>query len=418
MSDPISKSRRRGNPYRRQALALLGTALVVLTLFTLINTWINPLWVTPSPWTDESFAEHRQIYRNLRTAKAGLARSQPWDVALVGSSRVAIGLDPEIPQWGDLRVVNLGISAGSITENAIIAEYVVERQPELERVILGVDLTDLTSEDDKARNAGFFDSPFSDRGSPFERELRYRVGFSSAEASYKTIKAREEGVVPPYTAKGHWAHHRSADPVRTILKRDSIPFAIRYVRSRKAELKISERKVDALRHGLRACLSAGVEMVIIIPPNHAAYLVNMPLQGDPDPFFMLDRRKIVEVVAEENAKFPKSPPVIVWDFNDFHPLNAETIPEPDEGPMKYWVDGTHALETLGTVMLSRIHGWPLEDPDEATYGRIINIDNINDREAEIAKSYRRYCEEHPEELAWIHSIASQFQDTSAATPPR
>jgi hypothetical protein len=400
------------------ALGLLGTVLVILGLFTLVNTWINPLWVTPSPWTDESFAEHRQIYRNLRTAKAGLARSQPWDVALVGSSRVAIGLDPDIPQWGDLRVVNLGISAGSITENAVIAEYVVERQPELKRVILGLDLTDLTSEDDKALNAGFFDSPFSDRGNPFERELRYMVGFSSAEASYKTLKARDDGVVPPYTAKGHWAHHRSADPVRTILKRDSIPFAIRYVRLRKAELKISERKVEALRRGLRACLGAGVEMVIIIPPNHAAYLVNMPLQGDPDPFFMVERRKIVEVVAEENAKFPNSPPVVVWDFNDFHPLNAERIPKLGEGPMKYWVDGTHALETLGTVMLSRIHGWPLEDPDEKTYGRIITPEDIDERETEIKDSYDRYLRENPGDVDWVQSIARQYQNTSDEEAPR
>lgn len=395
------------------ALGLLGTAVTVLTLFFVVNTWINPLWVTPSPWTDESFAEHRQIYRNLRTAKAGLARSQRWDVAFVGSSRVAIGLDPDIPQWGDLRVVNLGISAGSITENAIIAEYVVEHQPDLQRVILGLDLTDLTSETDLARNAGFFDSPFSDRGSPFERELRYAIGFSSAEASYKTLKAREDDAVPPYTAKGHWAHHRSADPVRTILKRDSIPYAIRYVRLRKAELHISERKVEALRRGLRACLKAGVEMVIIIPPNHAAYLVNMPMEGDPDPFFMLDRRKIVEVVAEENARHPGSPPVVVWDFNDFHPLNSEPIPEPDEGPMKYWVDGTHALETLGTVMLARIHGWPLDDPDEATYGRVITVGNVDEREAEIEASYKRYLRENPAEVDWIRSIAAQYQDTSA-----
>ncbi|MEP4079756.1 hypothetical protein [Haloferula sp.] len=399
--------------FRRHTLGLVGTFAGVILIFTLINTWINPIWVTPAPWTNDEFAEHRQIYRNLRTAKAGMARSVPWEVAMLGSSRVAIGLDPAIPQWGDTKVVNLGMSAASINENAAMVDFLIKNQDGLKEIILGIDLTDLTSENDLSRGAGFFESPLNEFGDAFERELRYHVGFSTAEASYKTVKARSSGFVPPYTTKGHWAHHRSVDPVRTILKRDSVPFAVRYVRKRKAELALSDSKVASFRQAIRSCLENNIKLVLFIPPNHAVYLSVFPLDHAPDPYFMLDRRTIVEVVEEEQKHFPDAPKAIVWDFNDYHPLNCEPIPEDLETPAKYWVDGTHSLETLGNVILSRINDWPLEDPIEASYGQILNSENIDQREDIIRKGYERYQVEQPEDWQFTKDIMKEFSPTDA-----
>ncbi len=397
--------------FRRHALGLLGTFAGIMLLFTFVNTWINPLWVTPAPWTNEAFAEHRQIYRSLRTAKAGLARSIPWEVAMLGSSRVAIGLDPAIPQWGDTKVVNLGMSAASINENAAMVDFLIKNDPALKQIILGIDLTDLTSESDLSRGAGFYESPLNEHGDAFEREIRYHVGFSTAEASYKTVKARSSGVVPPYTTKGHWAHHRSVDPVRVILERDSVPFAVRYVRKRKVELALSESKLESFRKAIRSCLEHNIKLTLFIPPNHAVYLSVFPLDHDPDPYFMLDRRTIVKVAEEEQKNFPNAPQVVVWDFNDYHPLNCEPIPEKPETPAKYWVDGTHSLETLGNVILSRINGWPLDDPTEASYGQIITTKNIDAREEFIQKGYERYQVEQPEDWQFTKNIMKEFSPT-------
>lgn len=394
--------------FRKHTLGLVGTFAGIIIIFTLFNTWINPIWVTPAPWTNDDFAKHRQIYRSLRTAKAGLARSNPWDVAMLGSSRVAIGLDPSIPQWGETRAVNLGMSAASINENSAMARYVIDNQSDLKKVILGVDLTDLTSDSDLARGAGFFDSPLNELGDPFERELRYHVGFSTAEASYKTIRARRSGVIPPYTIQGHWAHHRVTDTVRKILARDSIPFAVRYARMRKIKIELSDSKIASLRRAIRVCLENNVELTIFIPPNHAVYLSVFPLTGDPDPFFMIDRRTIVDLVEEEQAKFPDASKIVVWDFNDFHSLNCETVPTDPEASATYWIDGTHSFESLGNVILSRIYGWPLDDPIEANYGQILTSENVDQREEIIQKGYKKYQVEHPEDFEFTKSVMEEF----------
>jgi hypothetical protein len=106
--------------FRNFTLTILISAAFCVLLFTGINTWINPLWVSPSPWTDQSYAEYRPIYRHQRTGKAGIAASRPWEVAFFGSSRVDLSLDPALPQWGGTPAVNLAVSAGTLPETALM----------------------------------------------------------------------------------------------------------------------------------------------------------------------------------------------------------------------------------------------------------------------------------------------------------
>ena len=404
--------------FRRFFLSLVGCFAFLMGTFSFVNTWVNPLWVSHAPWTDDAkFADHRQIYRNLRTAKAGLARSKQWDVVFLGSSRVAIALDPALKQWGDQKVVNLGLSGGSLNEQSAFVDFLLEHQKSLKKIFLGVDLTDLTEPNDMARNAGFYESPLNPAGDVVEREVRYVAGISSFLASVKTIKseakaatATKESDLPPYTALGHWLRNRSVRPARDIILTDSIPHAVRMIRQRKAKLEISPNKQAALVHILNTCLDHGVEVKILLPPNHSAYLSVFYLAQDPDPTFSGVRKVIVDAVTAANAAHPTAKPVIVWDFIDFHALNSETIPPigVGTGKLHYWADGTHGLETLGNVMLARMNGWEIADPKEADYGTILNSENLQTRLTDLKAQYERYREGHPEEFKFVAESVSRY----------
>lgn len=407
-------------PARRFFLGLVGAFAFLMGTFSFVNTWVNPLWVSHAPWTDDAkFADHRQIYRNLRTAKAGLARSKQWDVVFLGSSRVAIALDPALKQWGDQKVVNLGLSGGSLNEQSAFVDFLFEYQSSLKTIFLGVDLTDLTEPNDMARNAGFYESPLNPAGDVVEREVRYVAGISSFIASVKTIKseakaakASKESDLPPYTALGHWLRNRSVRPARDIILTDSIPHAVRMIRQRKAKLEIAPKKLEALKHILDACLARGVEVKILLPPNHSAYLSVFFLDQDPDPTFSGVRKTIVEAVARANVAHPSAKPVTVWDFIDFHALNSETIPPlgVGDGKLHYWADGTHGLETLGNVMLARMNGWPIADPKEADYGTLIDEGNLAARLADIQAQYEHYRSSHPEEFKFVEEATRRYAD--------
>lgn len=398
--------------FHRYGLGLFAVAAGIVVLFTLVNTRVNPIAVTPTPWSDPGFREYRPIYRYQRTAKAGLLRSEPWSTVFLGSSRIDIALDPEHPDWGDTRTVNLALSAGTLPEAAAMFDYAAQRQ-DIGLTIVGIDLADLTSRFSLMHTAGFMESPLNRNGDKIERELRYYSGISTFEASIRAITARSSGKLPEYTPHGHRLRHRTPENVRHVLHRDSIPHAIRFVRERKAAYGLEPVKVDALRSIIDTAKQENCRLVIAIPPNHAAYLSVFFLENDPDPAFRLDRETITRLAAEADAAYPDTPPVEIWDFNGFHPLNAEELPpESDPGAqMHWWMDGTHALKSLGDVMLARIMDWPGLEDSAADYGTRIDATTLDSHLDTIRAGYQQYRSTHPADWNWVCDTILHYSST-------
>lgn len=400
-------------PYRRFNRVLLGTAAGIVLLFTAINTWVNPLWVTPAPWTDESFAPYRPIYRQQRTGKAGLVRSVPWQIGFFGSSRVDIAYDPMLPGFEGKPVVNLAVSAGTLPETAAILRYTLDRCP-IETAIVGIDLGDISGPGSGYRATGFMESPFNPKGEVTERELRYFCGISTFEAAFSTIRNREKDRLPEYTAQGHRLRHQDKPDVRKIIYDDAIPHALRGTRRRKHAHAASEWKISLVRQILEDCKSNGTKLVISIPPNHATYIGVYRYAGDPDPLFAVDREVMTRLVAESNAAHPDAPPAVIWDFNDFHPLNCEPIP-PHGIRMHWWLDGTHARKALGDVMLARIMGWPIEG-EGADYGFELTAENLPERLEALKSGFEGFKQEHPDMYQWMIESIESYQSTGDPVP--
>jgi len=402
----MPKISRLSKPFRRSVLTVAGCFFGIILLFAAVNTWVNPIWVTPTPWTDEGFAPYRQIYRQQRTAKAGLVRSQKWNAAFFGSSRIDLAMDPKNPNWGSKKVVNLAVSAGTLPETAPIIRYALEHTP-LELIVAGVDISDLTTAHSAWRSTGFLESPFNPKGERFEREIRYVVGFSSFKTSFSTIRNRLTGRLPEYTPEGHRLRRRNPRDVAKVIATAAIAHALRTIR-RRHHLAPNKWKVSLLRQALRDAKEHHARMVVVIPPSHAAYLGVYHLENDPDPAFRLDRQIMTRLVEEANKAFPEAPTAEIWDFNDFHPLNCEPVPSPGR-QMKWWFDGTHARKALGDIMLARIMGWPLEGVG-ADYGFKLSSSNLDERIAGINAGYLRFKREHSELWKWMVRAVDSYKD--------
>ena len=385
--------------FQRFNRALLGTAAVVLVAFGALNTWVNPYWVTRTPWTNESFAEFRPIYRQQRTGKAGLIRSQEWDIGLFGSSRVDIAFNPALPEWKNKRVANLAMSASTLPETAATVRYALQHGP-MELAIVGIDLGDLTTENSKWRSTGFMESPLNPKGDAVERELRYIFGSSTFQATYKAIRNKAKNQLPEYTPLGHRLRHQDQADVRTVIYRDAIPHALRTTAERHAHYDgVSDWKYSLLRQIIDDCAAHGTRLILVIPPNHAAYIGVFHYLGDPDPCFRADREALVRAVSESQESHPRSTPAVIWDFNDFHRFNAEEIP-PHDVRMHWWLDGTHARKDLGNVMLARIMDWEVpEDGDD--YGVKLDASNLDSRIESIREEYQDFKDERRDMWRWM-----------------
>lgn len=401
----------RPKPYRKFNRVILGIAAGILVVFTAFNTWINPLWVTPAPWTNEKFAEYRPIYRQQRTGKAGIARSTPWKVGFFGSSRVDIALDPMLPQWQGKLAVNLAVSAGTLPETAGILRYTLEHCP-LETAIVGIDLGDISGAGSGIRTTGYMESPFNPKGEALERELRYVAGVSTFESAMKTLgywngRNEPDFSLPEYTPQGHRLRHQDKDHVAAGMRRDAIPHAmkgsarrLKLAESSGGTLPANDWKVQLTKQILEDCKSRKVALKILIPPNHATYISVYHYSGDPDPAFYTDRSALVKLVEESNAAHPEAPPAEIWDFNDYHELNCEPLPATAKGRMHWFLDGTHARKALGDVMLARMMGWPAEGPG-ADYGVKLTAENLQQRVDGLKAAYLEFQRKHPDQFQWM-----------------
>lgn len=380
-----------------------------MLLAGILATWVNPLWVTPTPWSDAGFTDYKPIHKHPRTGKAGLIRTFDWDAVLLGSSRIDIAFDPTHPAFGDLRVANLALRGGTLCEHEVMLEYAVKNEP-IQLAIIGIDLADMTSPINIPVGAGFDESPLGTVGDPFEKELRYIFGYSTLEMSIKSLNYRAKDRLSAYTDHGHWIRNLDRRPLRVVLQHDSFMWANRFIEQRRRSIDINPKKVESLRNIIKLCQEKNIRLILCLPPNHAAYLSVFRLKNDVDPGFSIDRELITRIIDEETSEAGTSS-IHLWDFNDFHPYNCESLPPLDDPrkPLEMWADGTHALPSLGSIMVSRIMGFPIDNAKANSYGMELTTDLLDERQKQLKEGFDRYAKDHPEDLQWVREHMDQWE---------
>ncbi len=377
-------------------------ALTVLAT-TLLNAWINPLRLTPSPWTDDDFDTFREIGdQTARTAKAGLGRSREWDAVALGSSRVNLAVDPYDGAWDGARVLNFGLSSGTLPESAIVLHYLLGHQ-DIRTVVLGVDAGDLTSPETTLAVTDFLQSPLSPDHQKVERELRYWTGFSSLAASLETLDRQQARVVANHSPRGHHARPESRPYQARRILESYIPRALAMIHRRGDSPQVDPAKAAALDDILMTCRRRGIRLVVFMPPNYGLFAATFFVAGDADPAFGIDRRHIVEAVARANASDLPGPPVEFWDFHDFHPLNTEKLPPLDERVtrLRSFIDATHANAHLGSVMLARMLGKDVRQAAASDYGTKVDFVNIDQHLEDVRQGFEDYRQQRPGDFALL-----------------
>ncbi|MFC7335595.1 hypothetical protein ACFQY0_00280 [Haloferula chungangensis] len=403
------------NAYRRHSLAFLGAVALIFLLSFLLNTFINPLWVTPAPWSSSDFADYKPIHKQPRTAKAGLALMGPWDGAIVGSSRVDIAINPRADEWNGARIVNLGLRGGNLCEFAPMIEL-ASAHNDLKTILLGIDHYDLTSNVLIPNPSAFNESPLTEPPSKIERTLRYYLGGSSTTYSVKSINYRAKGRLASYDRLGQWTQSLDGRPFLNIFTTDSAPQAIGWVERSFTRKNVIQEKLDALRSILSICREKNIRLIVIIPPNHAMYQSIFFIGGAVDPTFQENRELILKLISESDREHPGAQPVDVWDFNDFHPLNCASIGGDRKAFLDNWLDGTHARQSIGDIILSRVFDQDTPNPEALPYGQKLTQDTLSQREEAIEAGYQRYRREQPNDWELSKSIMLELKNKEKSHP--
>ncbi|MEK7949430.1 hypothetical protein [Luteolibacter soli] len=377
--------------FRGYSIGLVAVIAVASLVSFAVNTTVNPWRVTPTPWSSQKLDPYRDISSQIRTGKAGIVRANPKiDVGLVGSSRVANGLDPEFPGWQGQSVVNLGCSGGFIYESTALARYLMEER-KVGLILFGVDPGDLSSTTDTRPMGDYHSSPLAGNEDRFNREIRYMIGVSTFEASMETLKRASKHEQTQYSPKGLRAHPKKKGKRSQLdFIKDRIQGEAEFDVPDTSKPAVNPAKARVLEDMMRDARQRGVHLITFIHPTHALMNSRAADAANPPVVFEHERRAVLELAQKVNRETFDGPPVEVWDFADYHPLNCDPLPQDREAVMPHWGDLGHYSIEVGNVIQSRIMGWPVPIPGAENYGTKLTAETIEPWFNHVREGYKAY----------------------------
>ncbi|MEM9238158.1 MAG: hypothetical protein AAGB14_15410 [Verrucomicrobiota bacterium] len=393
---------------RRYATWLIAiVALTSLASFVL-NTTVNPWRVTPYPWSSEKADPYRDISSQIRTAKAGLVRSNPdTRIAVFGSSRVANGLDPEDDRWPHDQVLNLGCSGGFIYESVAMARYAMEHLP-LELAIIGIDPGDLGSDLDTRPMGDFHASPLA--GADPNSELRYVIGISTAEESFQTLKRQSHDFLPQYNPVGlRVRSHKAPGKPQIAFIREQITGEAEFglTTTGRDENELNAEKVAGLQALLHDARAKGIRMIVYFHPTHALRYLRASDAENPALLFENERRALLKMVDQANQAPNNGPAITLWDFADAHLLNSDPLPD-EASMMTHWTDLDHYTVEVGSLMLARMLDWELRMDAGEDYGQRIDRESQSTWFEQVRKSSSAYVSgKGTRDIKWKEELIGQ-----------
>lgn len=394
-----------GTCYNRVVLCSVACAVAAVGI---LNSLVDPIRLLGTPWQLESLDPNRDIGRQTRSGKAGIIHSNPEaETVLVGSSRVAIGLQAEDPAWGEHPTLNLGLPCGMQTEDTRVLHYALQRLPQLDWVVYNYDFGDLTSDSDSRDQADFFQSPFAD-SYRLEDRVRSWIGGSAIEGSIDTLKNWRDDEAGDFSPRGDWTAWDVTDlPLFGTLSLPQRHANPEYRYGLKPE-QLRPHKVAMVREALAACLERKVRVTLITMPLHALAWTWPGDDGPPGAPFETERRLLVDLIDELRAEHPDAS-IEWWDFSVFHPITTERFPPADQPAAKpeFWADYAHPSHRFGSIMAARIAGTPVPDHPGPPIGVRVEAANLEDHLASLVAGDREFHREQPETIEWLRQLIEE-----------
>ncbi|MBW8782099.1 MAG: hypothetical protein JF599_09450 [Verrucomicrobia bacterium] len=408
--------------FRKQGRWLLGFIGVYVVTAAILNTLVNPLRMEPASLSITALDPYREIGDDLRTGKAGLVGyHRDVEVAIVGSSRFEIGIDPLQPAFKGARVLNVAMAAATLYEDIEMARYLMAREPHLRELIFGLDMGDLSSDTDSRKFTSFYTSPLAKATVSLDREMRHVASIGSVEESFSTLAHFIRRQEPSHSSLGRWMTPRHPNDLRTYLKNnrddifDRIPdmYELRHQEIRADKMaKLKKLLIDLRRRG--------VVVLIAIPPQLAIKQLHPSFDLPSVAPWSRERRAIFDLCRDVNAiGLENAPTVQLWDFATFSAQTCMPLPSLSgtTGRIPHWFDMGHCDVTVGSQMVERMLAMnpaSVALPLSEQFGVNILEVGLEAHLEGLRLGHARYCGDHPDDVAWARSIFPRF----AAQKPR
>ena len=397
--------RRPFSRFLRWFASLMGSYLVITAI---LSTTVDPWRINAAPWAIASLDKSREIYQTTRVGKAAIANRGIWRAAIFGSSRLESGLDPTHPALPPLRSVNLALSGASLLENLTVAGYTLGRNPQLKTIVFGIDPGDLHSAGDSRNANHFYQSPFADNNHSLERSINQVIGWRAFTDSIATLKRQVNGGVPRCSPLGQMLHPADHGNLRAFIESAFIENTADQWALRPQILR--HQKAERLTEFVEQVRRAGIELFVIIPPQHALKQIHPSADRPQAMAWESDLRVLIDICTRANAIAAPGPPAQLWSFLTFNSYTTTPMPLPGAASqaMPGWFDLGHAGNELGNRVLDTLFaGRPGAAAITNPVGITLLDGDWNAVRTAWLDGHQNYCASHPQDAAWWRSLVAR-----------
>lgn len=408
-------------PFRRFVRWLSILILGYLVLAAGLSTIVDPWRINNAPWRINNLDDSREISENIRLGKAALANRGDWQAVILGSSRMEIAFDPTHPAFAGQRAVNLAMSAANLYEIIAVGNYTLDHNPQVKTILLGIDAGDLHASSDSRTFTNFNQTPFAGDNDRIEHAITWLIGGQAFADSIATLQR-------------HFRHIPTKRDIHgRMLKPNHLANLRQYVElnfSRGFETPVDpwganpgtlcQGKADLLAAFLKRVRQSGIEINVMVPPQHALRLVNTTTNTPQTLCWEQDILALKAICEKANEIPSAAPPVRLWNFFAFHEFN--TIPMPLPGApsqqMPGWYDLGHTGKPTGDLMLDTLFAGRSNVPiPEKPLCSDLLTENWAAYKTRWIEAHETYCKTHPEDVAWWRGLAARFSARAKSQAP-
>lgn len=414
----------------------LRTWLLFMTVFGALilglTVGVDPYGILGVPGVPGLTAQKTAALDREQLSKTYMVESANPATLLLGSSTIAVGLDPESPAWAAQHrpVFNLALAGSNPNVQLnFLRHALATTRPGL--VLIGVSFEDAlvtrvvfnadhsaevpAPEPPEARLRTGDDAPRRlDRAVAWAQDLIFAtISFQAVRDSVKTLLSQDDVLENYQTPLGHSTGGRFA---RWIAKEGQLALFVDKDRTKAAQfIKWLRRPLTAVApigEMVRLARGHGADVIVFIIPSHAEQL-ELFRQVGMTPFYKSWK---ADVVATVEAAAPPESPVPIWDFSGYSRFTTEQVPTAgDTRTTLEWIwEPIHFRAELGTLMLDRM----VNAAGPADLGRRITTADLPGRVAAYEEAQRAWIRDHPADVSRIQEIVAAAKKAACRTTPQ
>ena len=402
-------------------LAWLATGVAIASCTAAINWLIDPYLMFDMPRLRHFNERKPSVLTHEREMKAYLVKRAAPTTVLIGTSRVALGLDAKHPAWPErLRpVYNLGLPGGGpytwlrYLQHALFDGGIKE-------VVIGLDFEYFLAPDgwyqDPAKEGTEFDHRLAvtRQGIPNQFWRRQRLidvgqallSLDGLRDSIITVRANLTADSADLDRSGNLSDAEfrrdvaqfGAFPLfenrnRQTLQRLAIELRLRYSDGQR---EVSPMAI--LRLILELCRKHDIAVILFVQPVHASLLEAYDLlQHWHD--FEAWKRDLVALAGDFQRR--RGLDLSLWDFSGYNRYSEETVPEPGDRKtrLQWFWDPAHHTRSLGDVIIRSLFAANAEN-----FGVRLTADSLEQHLDRTRRHQKLYQAAHPETRARLAQL--------------